>query len=65
MDIEFSREEEKIEGPKEYLIVSIQQFKRCISARRYSEEYENGHIEDLTTIEKDLIDIELKLSQLG
>lgn len=58
------REEESIEEPKENLLEAIQDFKKVINARRYSEEYESAHIVDLSHIEKDLIDIELKLSNL-
>lgn len=58
-------EAEEIEAPTENLTCAIRKFKEVINARRNSKSYGNTHIVDLSYIEKDLIDIELKLSQLG
>lgn len=53
-----------IDKPKEELLQSIHKFKSAINARRYSGQYEKTHIADLSEIEKDLIDIEFKLSNI-
>lgn len=60
----YTVEEQDIDKPTEQLIESIKVWKHMSENRRNDEMWSDEHIHELIDIEKDLLDIELKLRHL-
>ena len=60
----YTTEDQDIDKPTEQLIKSIKVWKRMAKNRRNAEMWNDEHIHELIDIEKDLLDIELKLRRL-
>lgn len=60
----YTTEEQDIDKPTEQLIESIKIWKRMAENRKNDEIWNDAHIHELIDIEKDLLDIELKLRHL-